>query len=98
MYNNYSLSEMPIVKHFSYWNNWINNRDNPKFFEFNDVEHRSHKIGKPMLITGAWYDLFNHNSLHAFERFCSDSPSPEIAKKAQTYCWPLGTLRNKSFI
>ena len=56
---------MPVARNFSFWKNWILNRDNREFFEFNDTTNESHKKEKPMLITGAWYDLFNHNSLHS---------------------------------
>ena len=65
MYKEYSLSEMPVARNFSFWKNSILHRDNPEFFEFNNTTNKSHKKEKPILITGAWYDLFNHNSLHS---------------------------------
>ena len=73
MYKDFNLIEMPIVKHFQVWQNWIKNRDNPEFFKFNETSNRIHKSAKPLLITGAWFDLFNHNSLHSYERFVKDS-------------------------
>ena len=92
MYQNYSLLEMPVARHFTFWKNWILNRDNPEFFEFNDTTNKSHKKEKPVLITGAWYDLFNHNSLHSYERFVADSPSEKISKAHRLIIGPWGHL------
>ena len=37
MYKEFSLLEMPVARNFSFWKNWILNRDNPEFFKFNDT-------------------------------------------------------------
>ena len=92
MYKEYGLSEMPVARNFSFWKNWILNRDNPEFFEFNNTTNKSHKKEKPILITGAWYDLFNHNSLHSYERFIKDSPSENISKAHRLIVGPWGHL------
>ena len=83
---------MPVARNFSFWKNWILNRDNPEFFEFNNTTNKSHKKEKPILITGAWYDLFNHNSLHSYERFIRDSPSENISKAHRLIVGPWGHL------
>ena len=91
MYKEFSLLEMPVARNFSFWKNWILNRDNPEFFKFNDTNSRSHKKKKPVLITGAWFDLFNHNSLHSYERFVADS-DPNISKSHRLIVGPWGHL------
>lgn len=91
MYKEFNLVEMPIVKHFKVWENWIKNRDNPDFFKFNETLNRNHKSSKPLLFTGAWFDLFNHNSLHLYERFVAES-DPTISKFHRLIVGPWGHL------
>ena len=50
MYQNYSLLEMPVARHFTFWKNWILNRDNPEFVEFNDTTNKSHKMKSQYLL------------------------------------------------
>lgn len=62
----HSLRNIPINRHIPFWNDWLDNRDNPAFFGNADMEGRFDKVKAPVLHFSGWYDLFNDNTLEAF--------------------------------
>lgn len=77
---NYGLENIPVIKHVPFYRKWLENRDNPDFFFYNDIRTRRHDIKKPNLFIGSWYDLFNNNTLYGYEHMVEEAPSKEIAE------------------
>lgn len=76
----YSLRDIPIARHMPFYQKWLDNRDNPEFFSYNDTRTRKHDVKKPLLFVGGWYDLFNMNVLNGYRKMVEDAPSEEVAK------------------
>lgn len=76
----YSYREMPIARHLPFYQAWLDNRDNPEFFAYNDTRTRKHDMKKPVLFQAGWYDLFSLNALNGYKKMVEDAPSEEVAK------------------
>ncbi len=76
----YGLSNIPLVRNVPFYQRWLENRDNPEFFAYNDTHTRKHDANRPLLFVGSWYDLFNENSLTGYMRMVAEAPTEEIAK------------------
>ena len=76
----YSYKEMPAARFSSYYNKWLDNRENPDFFSYCTTSTRKHDFKKPILFQAGWYDAFIMNILNAYTQSVTDAPSEEIAK------------------
>jgi hypothetical protein len=76
------LTEMPIVRRAPWWGRWLENRDNPEFFENSAMADRFPRIEIPILHLGGWYDLFMRNSYGSFEAISAQAGT-EFARDNQ---------------
>ena len=76
----YGLENIPVIRHAPYYRRWLEHRDDPEWFSYNDTRTRRHDIRKPVLFVGSWYDLFNNNTLYGYEHVVKEAPSAEIAE------------------
>ncbi len=63
----HSLRDVPIARHVPFWQEWLSHRDDPAFFANSDAAARFNEVSRPLLHWSGWYDLFQRNSVDAFE-------------------------------
>ncbi|MFL0582831.1 CocE/NonD family hydrolase [Solibacillus silvestris] len=90
----HSLRDIPIARHVPYYQKWLDNRDNPEFFDYSNTKNRKHDVKKPQLFISGWYDLFNLNTLTGFKKMVEDAPSEEIAKGHRLIVGPWNHVYN----
>lgn len=76
----YGLINIPVIRQFDFYRGWLENRDNPDHFSYNDTLSRSHADMRPVLFVGSWYDLALDNNLSGYMHAVADAPTEEIAK------------------
>ena len=76
----HSLRDIPVVRHLDYYQRWLDNRDNPAFFAYNDVLSRPHATERPLLFHTGWFDLFSMNALEGFRQTVRQAPTEQAAQ------------------
>jgi putative CocE/NonD family hydrolase len=72
------LREMPIARRAPWWLIWLNNWDNPAYFENNQMTSRFEKINVPILHLGGWYDLFLRNTYEHYKGISTQAKDPGV--------------------
>jgi uncharacterized protein len=62
-----SLRDLPIARYVPFWRQWLDHRDDPAFFANSDAAARFAKVTIPLFHWVGWYDLFQRNSIDAYE-------------------------------
>lgn len=70
------LQNMPIVRHLSWWRDWLDQRDNPRHV-VSDENSRFARINVPMIHVGGWYDVFLRNTYEQYEGITREAASAE---------------------
>lgn len=91
---NYAYDNIPVARRLPWYRKWLENRDNPEYFEFCDITRRSHDTGIPILYMGGWGDIFLTNSLRGFAKAVKDAADAEAAKKYAMIIGPWGHVPN----
>lgn len=76
----HGLANIPMIRNVAFYRAFLENRDNPDYFLYNDAHSRKHDMNMPLLFVGGWFDLFNQNTVTGYELSVKDAPTEEIAK------------------
>ena len=89
LYLKYGLNDMPVMKHISWYREWIENRENMAFYDKYDI--RTRKFASPekkKLFIGGWYDLFLMNTLECYDKAMTEAPTAEAKAGQQLILGP----------
>lgn len=89
----HSLRDIPIARHVPFWHEWLGHRDDPTYFAGNDVAARFAQVNTPLLHWAGWYDLFQRNSIDAYEGIKSHGASASAREGQRLIVGPWAHVR-----
>ncbi len=84
----YSYKDMPIARFAPFYQKWLDNRDNPSYFAYNDALSRKHDMNKPIMFVTGWFDSMKMNAINGYIRSVQDAPSEEISSSHRLIVGP----------
>ncbi|MGE0387437.1 MAG: CocE/NonD family hydrolase [Gammaproteobacteria bacterium] len=93
----HSLRELPIARHVPFWHDWLDNRDNPRFFAPAETDSRLGEVSRPLMHFAGWYDLFLRNTLAAYVGATHRGATPEARSGQRLMIGPWSHVANPAF-
>lgn len=76
----HGVINIPIARHMPFYRAYLEHREDPDYFSYNDVKSHKHDINMPLLFVAGWFDLFLRNTVQGYELAVKDAPTEEIAR------------------
>lgn len=92
-----SLRDALILRHFPFWQRWLDGRDHPTLFANTDALSRLDRVTKPAMHMTGWYDLFLPNSIDAYTGISRGGATLEARDGQRLWIGPWGHTPNPGF-
>jgi putative CocE/NonD family hydrolase len=90
----HSPRTLPVARHLPFWQDWLDNRENPSFFDPAETNSRLGNVTRPLLHFAGWYDLFLRNALSAYTGITQHGATPEARDGQRLIVGPWSHVAN----
>lgn len=93
----HSLRDLPIARHVSFWQEWLDNRENPEFFAPAETNSRLDGVTRPLMHFAGWYDLFLRNTIATYVGVKQRGATAEARSGQRLMIGPWSHIANPAF-
>lgn len=90
----FSPRTIPVARHVPFWHRWLDNRENPDFFDRAEITSRVRGVTRPLMHFSGWYDLFLRNSLEAYTGITAEGATREAREGQRLIIGPWNHIFN----
>nr|WP_302053992.1 CocE/NonD family hydrolase [Sphingomonas tagetis] len=93
----HSPRTLPVARHVPFWHDWLDNRENPSFFDPAETNSRLSAATRPLMHFAGWYDLFLRNALNSYAGITAHGATPEARAGQRLIVGPWSHVSNPRF-